>query len=68
MACGSSQARGQIGAASATYTAAHGSARCFNPLSGARDRTQSSWMPVRFVTSMGTMGPACFRHRVGRFR
>ena len=51
MACGSSQAKDQIGATpaglhhshsnagSATYTAAHGNAGILNPLSEARDQT-----------------------------
>ena len=34
---GSSQPRGQIGAAAAAYTTARGNAGSFNPLSGARE-------------------------------
>ena len=39
VAYGSSQARGQMRAASVTYTTAHGTTGSFNPLSEARDQT-----------------------------
>lgn len=41
VAQGSSQAKGQIRAASMTYTTAHGNARSFKPLNEARDWTHS---------------------------
>ena len=53
VAYGYSQARGCIGAASATYTPAHSNAGSFNPLSEARDQIHklidTSWIlsPLR---------------------
>ena len=55
-AYGSSQARGGIGAASVTYTTAHGNARSLTHWARPGIKPASSWILVRFFNYWATTG------------